>query len=164
MKTLYIVRHAKSSWDFPDLPDIDRPVIERGIFKTKKIVAELNNMNISLDLMISSHAKRANDTAKIIAAGINYSVEKIMVSKNIYQVDRDEIFKLIFGLNDNLDSLMIVGHNPTMTQFVNLFLEEKIDLLPTSGVVSISFETGNWLGIIKAPHKTNFILFPNQLI
>jgi phosphohistidine phosphatase len=163
MKTLYIVRHAKSSWDFPELPDVDRPIIETGIYNTKKIVTELNNRNVSVDMMICSHAKRAGETAKIIATGINYPVEKIEVSKQIYQVDRDDIFNLIFGLNDNLDSLMIIGHNPTLTQFANLFLDEKIDLLPTSGVISLSFETGNWLGIIKAPHRTNFILFPTQL-
>jgi len=163
MKTLYIVRHAKSSWDFPELPDVDRPVIEIGIIKTKKIVSELNKRSISVDLMICSHAKRAMETSKIIATGINYPVEKIEVSKHIYQVDRDDIFNLLFSVNDNVDSLMIIGHNPTLTQFANLFLEEKMDILPTSGVVSLSFETGNWIGIIKAAHKTNFILFPNQM-
>lgn len=163
MKTLYIVRHAKSSWDFPDLPDIDRPIVDKGINNTRKIVIELNNKKVQVDLLISSHAKRAYETAKIIATGINYPVEKIEVRKGIYRVDRDDIFNILFALNDNIDSVMIVGHNPTLTQFANLFLDKKIDILPTSGVISISFKINNWIGIIKAHPKTNFTLFPKLL-
>lgn len=157
------MRHAKSSWNFPDLPDADRPIVDKGINNTKKIVIELNNRKVQVDLLISSHAKRAYETAKIIATGINYPVEKIEVNKGIYRVDRDDIFNILFALNDNIDSVMIVGHNPTLTQFTNLFLDKKIDILPTSGVISISFEINNWIGVIKAHPKTNFTLFPNLL-
>ena len=90
-------------------------------------------------------------------------LEKIILSKGIYQVGTDDIFNLIFGIKDNVDSLMIVGHNPTLTQFANLFLEEMIELLPTSGIISINFEADSWNDIIKAPHKTNFNIFPKQM-
>ncbi len=163
MKTLYIVRHAKSSWDFTELPDIERPLTEKGIYNTKKIITELSKKNISIDLLICSQAKRAYDTAKLLATGLNYPVEKIILSKGIYQVGTDDIFNLIFGIKDNVDSLMIVGHNPTLTQFANLFLEEMIELLPTSGIISINFEADSWNDIIKAPHKTNFNIFPKQM-
>jgi len=163
MKTLYIVRHAKASWDFPELPDVERPIIEKGINNTKKIVNELNNRNVKVDLIISSHAKRAHDTAKIIATGIYYPVDKIEVSKGIYQVDVDDMFDLISDVQDDIHSLMIVGHNPTFTQIANYFLQEEIDILTTSGVISINFETKNWAGIKKAKHKINFILFPKML-
>ncbi|MFA5782094.1 MAG: histidine phosphatase family protein [Bacteroidales bacterium] len=163
MKTLYIVRHAKSSWAFPGLPDIDRPIVDKGINNTKKIVIEMNNRKVQVDLLISSHAKRAYETAKIIATGINYAVEKIEVSEGIYRVNRDDIFNILFALNDTIDSVMIVGHNPTLTQFANLFLDKKIDILPTSGVISISFKINNWIGVIKAKPKTNFTLFPKLL-
>ena len=162
MKTLYIVRHAKSSWDFAELPDVERPLTEKGIYNTKKILAELNNENISLDMLICSHAKRAFETAKLFASGFNYPVENIVISKGIYQVDRDDIFNVIFGVKDDIDSLMIVGHNPTLTQFSNLFLEEKIDLFPTSGIISINFEADSWNDIIKAPHKINFTIFAHH--
>lgn len=163
MKTLYIVRHAKSSWDFPDLPDVGRPLLEKGISNTNKIIKELNEKGVKIDMLVSSHAKRAFETAKLIAKGIFFPVEKIEVSRNIYQVNRDEIFNVIFSQNDEMDSLMIVGHNPTLTQFANIFLEEQIDLLPTSGIVSIDFETDKWIDVIKANHKMNFILFPKML-
>ncbi|HNW97404.1 MAG TPA: histidine phosphatase family protein [Bacteroidales bacterium] len=163
MKTLYVVRHAKSSWDFPDLPDVDRPLVEKGINKTKKIIKQLNEKNVKLDLLISSHAKRAHETAKLIAAGIFFPVERIEISRNIYQVDEDKIFNLLFSLNDEVDSVMIVGHNPALTQFANIFLDEKIDLLPTSGVISLEFKTDKWTDIPKASCKTNFVLFPKML-
>jgi phosphohistidine phosphatase len=163
MKTLYIVRHAKASWDFPDLPDVERPLLEKGINNTKRIVRELNEKNITVDMIICSHAKRARETASLIAKGLNYPAEKIEVSPNIYQVDRDEIFNIIFSQRDELDSLMIVGHNPTLTQFANLYLDEALDFLPTSGVASISFETEKWIEVIKAKYKTNFIIYPKML-
>jgi len=163
MKTLYIVRHAKSSWDFPDLPDVERPVIEEGIFKTKKIAIELKKRNVSVDLILSSHAKRALETAKMIATGIYFPVEKIEVSKDIYEVGMDDVFDMIFEVNNDVQSLMIVGHNPTFTQIANYFLQEEIDIIPTSGVISIDFETNNWADIKKAKHKINFILFPKML-
>jgi phosphohistidine phosphatase len=163
MKILYIVRHAKSSWDFPELADIDRPVIEKGINSTKKIAKELNQKNIVVDHIISSHAKRARETAKIIAAGINYPIEKIEINKHIYEHSDDDILEVISGVDNDMISLMIFGHNPTFTQLANRFLDEQIELLPTSGLVSFSFETNSWGELLKAKHKTNFMLFPKQL-
>jgi phosphohistidine phosphatase len=163
MKTLYIVRHAKSSWDFPELSDLERPIIEKGIYNTKKMAKELNDKKVVVDHMISSHAKRALETAKIIAAGINYPIEKIEISKNIYEHTDDDILDMISGVDNDMISLMVFGHNPTFTQLANRFLDEPIELLPTSGVISITFETNNWLEITKVKHKTNFMLFPKQL-
>jgi phosphohistidine phosphatase len=163
MKTLYIVRHAKSSWDFPDLPDLDRPIIEKGIYNTKKIAAELKSRKVIVDHIISSHAKRARETAKIIAAGINYPIEKIEISEHIYEHSDDDVLEVISGVDDDMISLMIFGHNPTFTQLANRFLEDQIELLPTSGVVSINFETDRWSEIPEVNHKTNFKIFPKQL-
>ena len=160
---MYIVRHAKASWDFPELPDVDRPIVEKGINNTHKIAAELNSRNLIIDKIISSHAKRAIETANIIAKDINYPVEKIEINKGIYRVDVDDIFDVFTDVDNKVNSLLILGHNPTFTHFANLFLEETIETLPTSGVVSISFETDNWLELDKAQHKTNFILFPKML-
>jgi phosphohistidine phosphatase len=75
----------------------------------------------------------------------------------------DDVFDMIFEVNNDVQSLMIVGHNPTFTQIANYFLQEEIDIIPTSGVISIDFETNNWADIKKAKHKINFILFPKML-
>jgi len=163
MKTLYIGRHAKSSWDYPELPDIDRPVTEKGINNTKKVLREMQNKGICIDLLISSYAKRAYETAKIIAAGINYPVEKIDINKNIYRCDENYIFDLLYEISDNIDTIMIIGHNPTLTQFINYFIDKKFDILPTSGIVSMSFDINKWNKIAKAKPKINFILFPKLI-
>jgi len=163
MKTLYIVRHAKASWDFPELPDIERPIIEKGIYNTKKIVIELNKRKVVVDLIISSHAKRALETAKIIATGIYYPIEKIETSKGIYEVDMYNILDIISEVDDDIKSLMIFGHNPTFTHIANYFLPEEIEILPTSSVVSIEFEMNKWTDIKQAKHKINFTLFPKML-
>lgn len=160
MKTLYITRHGKSSWDFPNLPDQERPLIDRGVNKTKKVISELNKHGVSVDLIISSHAKRAHETAKLIAAGINYPIDNIHVISDIYKADSENLIEMLFTVDNNIDSVMIVGHNPTLTRLSNYFLDEKIDILPTSGTVCIAFETSNWTDIMSAPRKTGFVVFP----
>ncbi|NTW34001.1 MAG: histidine phosphatase family protein [Bacteroidetes bacterium] len=163
MKTLYIVRHAKALIDFEGFADIDRPLVDEGINNTNKISFELKNRNVNIDLLISSHAKRAFETAKIIAGGIKYPIENIEINKNIYNSGEDEIFDIIFAVDKSIESLMIVGHNPTFTHLANLFLENKIEHLPTSCLVSVSFNTDRWDTIYKAPRTTNFILLTKML-
>ncbi len=160
MKTLYIIRHGKSSWDFPNLPDYERPLINRGINKTNKVVGELKASNISVDMIISSHAKRALETAKIIATGICFPVEKIIVDKSIYHSDCELLTEMLQLTDNSYNKVMIVGHNPTLTQLSNLFLSKKIECLPTSGTVCITFDTDDWADFLKAKFKQEFIIFP----
>lgn len=163
MKTLYIVRHAKSSWDSLDLPDEQRPLLEKGKKRTKKVIDFLHEKNIKVDYMISSHAVRALETAKILAHALNYPKESIRIEKSIYYGNADSILDQFFDLPAHAESLLIVGHNPALTDFVNLFLSKPIDNLPTSGVVSFSFDTVHWEEIRTAKRKTNFTLFPKEL-
>jgi len=163
MKTLYIVRHAKAIIDFFEFADVDRPIITEGIINTNKICVELIKKNVTVGLMISSHAKRAFDTAKIIADEIKYPITKIEINQNIYQSLVENILDIISEVDNNYESLMIIGHNPTFTHLANLFLEKKIENLPTSAIVSISFNTKEWDSIDKATHKTNFILTKKML-
>ena len=163
MKTLYIVRHAKSSWKYPELPDDERPLLEKGKKRTRKIIDFLLEKDVKLDLIISSHATRALETAKIIGHALGYPEENILVSKQVYHANADRLYDQFFDLNDNISSLMIVGHNPTFTTFANHFLDEKIDWLPTSGVVSVSFDTTQWVNIPLAKPTTNFVAIPKEL-
>ena len=161
MKTLYIVRHAKSAWEY-NLPDDERPLIQKGIKRTNKIAAFLLNKDIKPDILISSYAVRALETAKIIAATIGYP-EEIKISQELYHANTDSLYHELFALSDKTDSAMMFGHNPTFTSFANHFLDKKIDWLPTSGVVAISFKTDKWTEIALAKHKVEFIIFPKDL-
>ena len=163
MKTLYIVRHAKSSWNTIDIPDEQRPLMEKGKKRTKKVIDYLHENHIKVDYIISSHAVRAHETARILAHGLKYPVENIKIDSHIYYADGDSILNQFYDLPDSYDSVMIVGHNPSLTDFVNLFLKTPIENLPTSGVVSFSFETDHWDKVPVANRKTNFILFPKEM-
>jgi len=163
MKTLYIVRHAKSSWDHPGLSDDERPLLEKGIKRTLKIARYLQDNNIRTDLMISSHAVRAFETARIIAEAIGYPEEKIIISPKLYHGGTDQLYDELFALNDQINSVMLFGHNPTFTSLANHFLEDQTDWLPTSAVVSIGFDTERWSDLPKATPETIFVVVPKDL-
>lgn len=163
MKTLYIARHAKSSWNNPGLEDHERPLLEKGKKRTRHIVNYLLENKCSIDLIMSSHAVRANETAKIIAHGLSYPDDKIMVSRSLYFGYPDSFFDVFYDLSDEVESLMMVGHNPGFTTFANYFLEKKIDNLPTSGVVCIEFETDSWENILDSKRKVKFVVSPKSL-
>lgn len=163
MKTIYVVRHAKSSWEDPTLSDHDRPLNKTGIRKTKIIVEYLKRNKVKPDYFKSSSALRALSTAEIIAKALDYPVEEIDVEENLYHASSETVFSELYVLPNSINSVMIFGHNPTFTYFVNGFLNQEMDNLPTSGVVSISFETDEWEKIAMVDYKVNFVVTPKLL-
>ncbi|MFK5855502.1 MAG: histidine phosphatase family protein [Bacteroidota bacterium] len=163
MKTVYIVRHAKSSWDNIDVSDHDRVLMPVGIKKTKKIIKFLTDKNVLPDLILTSSAKRAMETAHLIADGIGYDNVNIIINNDLYHAFADEIYDVISTVSDSENSVMIVAHNPTLTDFVNDFINPRISNLPTTGVVSIEFETDSWEEISDVKFKVNFVVFPRMI-
>jgi phosphohistidine phosphatase len=163
MKTIYIVRHAKSSWDKIDLPDQKRPLMEKGKKRTKKVISYLEDKQIRIDNIISSPAVRAYETAKILAQGLNYPADAIKIDPQLYHAEGEWILEHFRELPNRFDSVMVVGHNPSLTDLANLLLKSPIENLPTSGVVCISFDADNWKDVPVSAHRTNFILFPKEL-
>ena len=163
MKTLYLVRHAKSSWDYPHLRDDERPLLEKGVKRTKKVGKFLKESNISIDRIITSHAVRANDTARLLASAVDFPQDKIEVIERIYHASESSLLEQLYSLSNEVDSVMMVGHNPIFTEFSNFFLDTKIDWLVTSGLVCIEFETDTWENILKSERRTRFVVFPKHL-
>jgi len=163
MKALYIIRHAKSSWDYPQLSDEERPLNEKGIKRSNKLGNFLKSKDVLPDIMISSHANRAFHTAQLIAKKINFPEKNIIIDRSIYSSSVDNIFSIIFGISDNYNSVIMIGHNPTFTNFSNYFLDDKIDNLPTSGMVYFEFETDNWNEIITSTKLKNYLILPKEL-
>ena len=157
------MRHAKSSWEEPGVSDSDRPLIPKGIKKTKLIVEFLLKRETSIDLMISSPAVRAYETAKIVAEGLKYPVNKIRTDRKIYDGYYDRILDIIYGTSNDFNSLMIFGHNPTITNLANLFLHPGIENMGTSCVVCLSFDTDKWESIPSKEAIQEFIVFPKML-
>jgi phosphohistidine phosphatase len=163
MKTIYIIRHAKSSWNMTGMPDEQRPLLEKGKKRTKKVIEYLHEHDVKVDYIISSHAVRAHETAKILANALKYPVGNIKIDSQLYHINADDILSQFYSLPERFSSVMLIGHNPSLTDFVNIFLKSPIENLPTSGVVSFTFITDNWEKLVTAPRKTNFILFPKEL-
>ncbi len=144
MKTIFLVRHAKSSWSTPSLEDFDRPLNNRGKRDAPFMGDVLFRKNIFPQLIISSPALRAITTAKIIAEKLNYPVKNIIKNKNIYEAGALDILEVVKKTDDKIESLMIVGHNPGLTDLVNLISDNRLDNLPTSGIVCLKKDTNNW--------------------
>lgn len=164
MKTLYILRHAKSSWaSVEQLSDHERPLLEEGKKRTRKIINYLLTNQIKPDLILCSTAKRASETAGYIANALAINNAQIRLIPSLYNAGIDQIFNQFIDLDESVGSLMIVGHNPSLTNFVNHWLEPQIDWLPTSGLVGIDFDTTQWEEIAKANAKVKFVVFPKLL-
>lgn len=160
MKTVLFVRHAKSSWEDADLGDRYRTLLPIGIQRSRRIGEYLSSKGVKTDLIFSSPAVRAYETAKIIAAEIAYPIENIIIQPQIYEASESEIWDLVYALDDTITTVMIVGHNPVTTRLVNALLESPIDYMPTSGTAAFRFETEHWVEINSARHRTEFIVHP----
>jgi len=163
MKELYIVRHAKSSWDYPTLTDHERPLTEKGKKRTRKIIEHLQKQGVKPDFILCSSDLRTRETAAYLASGLG--VDKLLIKTDpaMYHADAELLLTEFDDLSDQFSSVMIVGHNPALTNFVNYFLVPPIDWLPTSGVVALQFETDSWDQIRNASYKVLFVVYPKLL-
>ncbi|MEJ0055640.1 MAG: histidine phosphatase family protein [Bacteroidota bacterium] len=162
MKTLYLLRHAKSSWDDPDLDDFDRPLNERGEKDAPKMGKRLKEREIVLDIFYSSPAARAIATAKTVARIIGFPVANIQSERKLYHADDETLMDVLRGASDKSDSIMIAGHNPGLTDFTNLLQSEIIDNIPTTGVVGIKFKITSWKDVKAKSGKLVFFDFPRR--
>jgi phosphohistidine phosphatase len=158
MKTLTLIRHAKSSWKNAYLLDIDRPLNKRGKRDAPKMGGRLADQGTSPELIVSSPATRAMVTAETIALEIDYPIEDIVVDERIYMADVDDLLSFIQRLDDTLEHVMLFGHNPGLTDLVNtLSPSQTIDNVPTCGVIEMDFETNTWASVGDVgPARMNF--------
>lgn len=141
---MFIVRHAKSSWSDPELSDYDRPLNDRGKSDTPKMAKRLKEKDITIDLMLSSPAKRAITTCNIIAEHLHFPLNKIVTDKRLYHASDEGILNVIRELKNHLHCIMIFGHNPGLTDFVNELMNENIFNIPTCGIVACTLDIDNW--------------------
>ncbi len=147
MKQLYLIRHAKSSWDNPELKDHDRPLNKRGKRDAPLMAKVLRKKGVKPDLILSSSAIRALDFAKVIAGETGYKKTNIEVMKKLYMADENEMLILLRSVEDNNNSVFMVGHNPDLTAFANSLCNYDLDNIPTSGIFQIEFDKSSWKDI-----------------
>jgi len=144
LKILTIVRHAKSSWSDTSLGDAKRPLNHRGKRDAPMMGERIHDHGIRPSLIVSSPATRAWSTAKIIAEAINYPREFLQKEKSLYLASLDRILDVVVAQDNGFNNLMIVGHNPGLTDFVNFLVPGLTNNLPTAGVVSVEIEQDDW--------------------
>ncbi len=163
MKTLYLLRHAKSSWKYEELSDHDRPLNKRGRTDAILMGQELVEREIKLDLIISSSAVRAITTATLVAKELNVPTEKIGAQEELYLISSEDLLVFAQSLPDEYNCVMLIGHNPALTELANrLSTEKSIDNIPTGGVVGISFDCNYWGQISPDNAKLLFFDFPKN--
>lgn len=162
MKTLYLVRHAKSSWKNPDLSDFERPLNKRGERDAPFMGKLMKEKGLKPDLIISSPAKRALITAKAIAEKLHYPVEKIVEEDRLYDNTVRELMKVIHGVDNKVDYLMLIGHNPSFTETANLLCDYSVDNIPTCAVFAIDFDMEGWSQLKTATGEFKFFEYPKK--
>ena len=147
MKTLYIARHAKSSWEYEGIKDIDRPLKKRGIEDAYLISGVLQKKIAIPDVFIASCANRALHTAMIFSYTFNYPLVNLRISKSLYNFSDGYLIKTVKALDDGFDSAIIFSHDHGISDYVNKFGSIILDHVPTCGVIGIKFDTNHWKNI-----------------
>lgn len=159
-KQLLLVRHGKSDWANLDLKDFDRPLNKRGKENAPEMAERLINKGIKFDLMVSSPAKRARSTAKFFAEA--YQIDDIQYEEAIYEANTNTLLKVVNGLADEADTVIMFGHNPGFTDLANELSDADIANIPTAGMVLISFPFDSWKMVSRGTGDLVFFDYPKN--
>ncbi|MEQ9300827.1 MAG: histidine phosphatase family protein [Cyclobacteriaceae bacterium] len=163
MKTLILIRHAKSSWDYPHLSDFDRPLNGRGKRDAPRMGSYLAEQSIHADLIVSSPANRAITTARTIQEYQTSSKPELIEEHPLYHASASAILRVVQRQSETADHLMIFGHNPGFTDFANQLTDHYIDNIPTCGVVGIEFEADSWTEVAIGDGRQLYFHFPKGI-
>lgn len=142
MKTLLILRHAKSSWDNPALSDLDRPLNKRGKRDAPRMGKHLKQQELVPDYIVSSSAKRARKTAAKVAKACGYK-DKIIRMEDLYLALPGVYYQYLQELSNKYQRVMVVGHNPTMEVLVS-HLSDELHRMPTAAIAHFELPIDNW--------------------
>jgi phosphohistidine phosphatase len=159
MKSLLIIRHAKSSWDF-DVEDFDRPLNHRGETDAPEMAKRLLKKDIKIDAFISSPAKRAFTTASYFADAFDEKKKNIIVVPSLYEPSTEDFFAAIKGLEKDVKTAAIFSHNPGITAFANKLVPHAVDDMPTCAVFGVKADIKNWEDFAEAKKEFWFFDYP----
>jgi phosphohistidine phosphatase len=160
MKTLFVLRHAKSSWDYPNLSDFDRPLNERGN-ETAPFMGELmHSKNLVPEVILSSPAKRAQRTAELFKEGAQIDAE-ILFKEQIYEASPHRLLYLIAEIEDDFQSAMMVGHNPGFEGIVRVISGES-HRMPTAALAVVDLDIDSWQEVRPECGTLREIFIPKQ--
>lgn len=162
MKTLYLIRHAKSAWDEIGISDFERDLNKRGRRDLPFMAERLKHFGVLPDLILCSPAKRAKKTAKCIAKTISYDKEKIQYEDSLYDSTYQSYRYLLDTIDDSIDSVFIVAHNPTLTEMGERLSGAILTNIPTCSIVCIEFDVKSFRDIKEEGGKIIFFDYPKK--
>jgi phosphohistidine phosphatase len=166
MKYLYLIRHAKSSWDNPELDDFDRPLNSRGEKDAPRMGKRLREKKITPDSVITSPANRALKTCKLICKIVGFDEKKIIEIPSLYHASEEKLLNIVRSIKDRTgdeeENALVFGHNPGLTEFANRLTSEGILNIPTTGVVAIQLGVEKWKDTNWGSGELVFFDFPKR--
>lgn len=162
MKTLFLIRHAKSSWADIGARDIDRALNDRGHKDAPEMANFLKNKGILPDLIVSSPAKRALMTAGYFATAFSMPVKNIDIQHDIYEADETTLLHVVRDLPPAANTILLFGHNPTFTYFANRYAIEFIDNVATCGIVQYNMSVAEWTDFNEKTVKVAGYFYPKM--
>ncbi len=162
MKRITLLRHAKSSWAQPGLADHDRPLNQRGQRDVPIMGRRLVTRGVRPSLIITSPAKRARQTAKLLAREIGYPIEFLQTEKSLYLADPATILEALGQQDDAFSDIVVCAHNPGITDLTNQLSGQSIDNVPTCGMVTVEAATDSWSKIADSPRTLIAFDYPKK--
>ena len=163
VKTLIVVRHAKSSWDIGTLNDFERPLNERGKKDAPVMAQRLIDREIKIDAFVASPAKRAKKTAELFCDTYRKPTDDIIYISMLYHATADDIYAAVEDLDDAFNTVALFTHNPGISAFVNTLTEDvQVDNMPTCGVFATKAITTKWADFKKVKKEFLFFDYPKH--
>jgi len=162
LKTVLLIRHAKSDWNDPALKDFDRPLNERGKRDAPLMAHRLIDKKVKIDCFIASPAKRARKTAELFVKEYDKKKEDILLVDNLYLAEPSFFLEVINKAGDENKCLAIFSHNPGITDFANSLADVRIDDIPTCGVFAIRADIKHWKDFALSGNEFWFFDFPKS--
>lgn len=164
MKTLFLIRHAKSSWGDHSHADFDRPLNERGLRDAPFMAELLRKEGVRPDLMIVSPARRTTLTAQFFGKALGIEEADFQFNGNIYEASTRQIFKIINGIEAAANTVLLIGHNPAMTDMANYFSKKFVDNVPTCGIIRIEAAIEDWADFSPENASVTALFFPGNYL
>jgi len=161
MKTLYLIRHAKSDWSIPGESDMERGLRKKGLKEISTIGSYLSLKEIKPDMILSSCALRAQETSNILAEEINFLGPKHYL-EDLYSSSPELIKEIIMAQDDEYSKIFIVGHNHQLRELIFMLSSEHIEKIPSLGVAAIEFDIQSWEELESVEGKLDFFITPNK--
>ena len=162
MKTLILVRHAKSSWDNSGMSDVNRPLMLRGIMDTNRMARLLGKEKIyEPEVWKTSIANRSIHTAVLFAKELN-QLSKLKIHEELYTFDQGVLLRFIKSMSNEAKSAILFLHNPATTHVANLLGDKEFKKIPTSGVVVLKLNVDSWSDLPSRGSTVEAFYFPNK--